>query len=118
MAWHPLGKRPYLSSRPMISQGLSSHLEDRELQMSFQHLQELEDHSKKLYKEVKRYEECVQSMHKLEHKMSSELCNSPACRDDDSSAAALKKVADDFYAFRKNYSIWGDAQRMESTYLK
>ncbi|MBT6276578.1 MAG: TRAP transporter substrate-binding protein [Chromatiales bacterium] len=32
--------------------------------------------------------------------------------------AYFKKVADDFYAFRKAYSIWGNAQRMESTYLK
>jgi TRAP-type mannitol/chloroaromatic compound transport system substrate-binding protein len=32
--------------------------------------------------------------------------------------AYFKKVADDFYGFRKNYSIWGDAQRMKSTYLK
>ena len=30
----------------------------------------------------------------------------------------FKKVAEDFYAFRKNYAIWGDAQRMKSTYLK
>ncbi|NKC12744.1 MAG: C4-dicarboxylate ABC transporter [Gammaproteobacteria bacterium] len=30
----------------------------------------------------------------------------------------FKEVADQFYAFRKNYAIWGDAQRMKSTYLK
>jgi len=32
--------------------------------------------------------------------------------------AYFKEVADNFYAFRKNYAIWGDAQRMKSTYLK
>lgn len=30
----------------------------------------------------------------------------------------FKEVAENFYAFRKNYSIWGDAQSMNSTYLK
>ena len=32
--------------------------------------------------------------------------------------AYFKEVAENFYAFRKNYAIWGDAQRMKSTYLK
>lgn len=32
--------------------------------------------------------------------------------------AYFKKVADDFYEFRKNYAIWGDAQRMKSTYIE
>ena len=32
--------------------------------------------------------------------------------------AYFKEVADNFYKFRKNYAIWGDAQRMKSTYLK
>ena len=32
--------------------------------------------------------------------------------------AYFKKVAEDFYGFRKNYAIWGDAQRMKSSYLK
>ncbi len=91
-SWNPLGKRPYLTSRPLLSQGLSSHLDDRELQMSFSHLQELEDHSKKLYKEVKRYEDCVQGMHRLEHKMASELCNSQVCKEEE----ALRKVAEDY----------------------
>jgi len=30
----------------------------------------------------------------------------------------FKKVADHFYAFRKNYSVWGDAQSLKGTYLK
>ncbi|MCB1744793.1 MAG: TRAP transporter substrate-binding protein [Gammaproteobacteria bacterium] len=30
----------------------------------------------------------------------------------------FKKVADSYFQFRKEYSVWGDAQRMESTYLK
>ncbi len=45
-------KKTHLSSRPAQSQGLASQLEDRDLMVSFVALQELEEHSKKLYKEV------------------------------------------------------------------
>ena len=65
---------------------------NRELELSFMNLQEYEDHAKKLYKEVKRYEECVLQMHKLEQKMSSEMSNSPLCHDDEE----LKKIAEDY----------------------
>jgi hypothetical protein len=54
MAWNPLGKKPFLTARPALSQGLATHLEDRELELSFVNLQEYEDHAKKLYKEVRR----------------------------------------------------------------
>ena len=30
----------------------------------------------------------------------------------------FKKIADDFYAFRKEYKVWGEAQSMQPTYLK
>ena len=32
--------------------------------------------------------------------------------------ATFKEFADSFYAFRKNYAIWGDAQSLKSTYIK
>ena len=32
--------------------------------------------------------------------------------------ALFKKVADHFYAFRKAYSVWGNAQALKATYLK
>jgi len=92
MAWNPLGKKPFLTARPALSHGLANYLEDRELELSFVNLQEYEDHAKKLYKEVKRYEECVVQMHKLEQKMSSEMSNSPLCHDDEE----LKKIAEDY----------------------
>ena len=89
MAWNPLGKKSAsLTQRPLLGQGLVDHLEDRKMEMSFTQLQELEDNAKKLYKEVKRYEECVMQMHKLEQKMSSELCNQ---ENED-----LRKMAEDY----------------------
>ena len=70
-------------SRPLLSQGLSTHVEDRELELAYVNLAELEDNTKKLYKEVQRYEDTVANMHKLEHKMSSELTNSHLCHEDE-----------------------------------
>ena len=32
--------------------------------------------------------------------------------------AEFKKIADDFYAFREQYRIWGEAQSLKPTYLK
>ena len=67
---------------------MASELEDREMQISFVRLRELEDDAKKLYKEVKRYGDTVQAMHRLEHRMASELCNSQVARQEQ----AIKKV--------------------------
>ena len=43
MAWNPLQKKPSLCVKPSLSQGLSTHMEDRELEMCFNNLQNLED---------------------------------------------------------------------------
>ena len=61
MAWNPLQKKPSLCIKPALSQGLSTHMEDRELEMCFNNLQNLEDNCKKLYKEVKRLRKNAQS---------------------------------------------------------
>ena len=71
MAWKELLKKPYLSQRPQLTQGLASHAEERDLELAFKNLRDLEDHCKKLYKEVRRHEECVNGLHRLEKKMSS-----------------------------------------------
>ena len=92
MTWNPLQKKPFLSTKPSLSQGLSSHMEDRELEMCFNNLQNLEDNCKKLYKEVKRYEECITNLHKLEQNMTSELSNSPIINEHPS----LRNVAEDY----------------------
>ena len=30
----------------------------------------------------------------------------------------FKKIADDYFNFRKEYKVWGEAQAMDATYLK
>lgn len=92
MAWNPLQKKQSLCIKPALSQGLSTHMEDRELEMCFNNLQNLEENCKKLYKEVKRYEECITNLDKLEQNMSSELSNSPLVHEH----ANLRKVAENY----------------------
>jgi TRAP-type mannitol/chloroaromatic compound transport system substrate-binding protein len=39
-------------------------------------------------------------------------------KEDSAKDPLFKKVADHFYAFRKDYSVWGKAQALKGTYLK
>jgi len=95
-AWKELLKKPYLSQKPQLTQGLADYNEDRDLSLAFKNLRDLEDHCKKLYKEVRRHEECANGLHRLERKMSSDLTNSPLCREYEDGHQDLKKVAEDY----------------------
>lgn len=66
MAWKELLKKPYLSQKPQLSNGLADHNEDRDISLAFRNLKELEDHCKKLYKEVRRHEECANGLYRFE----------------------------------------------------
>ena len=96
MAWKELLKKPYLSQKPNLTNGLASYAEDRDLELAFKNLRDLEDHCKKLYKEVRRHEECANGLHRLERKMSSDLCNSPLCREYGEDFEDLRKIAEDY----------------------
>lgn len=95
MAWKELLKKPYLSQKPQLSQGLADYNEDRDLSLAFRNLTDLEDHCKKLYKEVRRHEECANGLHRLERKMSSDLSNSPVCREYEDNED-LRKIAEGY----------------------
>ena len=95
MAWNNLLKKPYLSQRPQLTQGLATHAEERDLELAFKNLRDLEDHCKKLYKEERRHEECANGLQRLERKMSSDLSNSPLCREYEDSED-LKKIAENY----------------------
>jgi len=95
-AWKELLKKPYLSQKPQLTQGLADYNEDRDLSLAFKNLTDLEDHCKKLYKEVRRHEECANGLHRLERKMSSDLTNSPLCREYEDGHQDLKKIAEDY----------------------
>lgn len=50
MAW--ILRKSHLQTKPVLTQGLASPNEDRQLELGYQNLRQLEDVSKKLYKEV------------------------------------------------------------------
>jgi len=85
-------KKPSLCQKPALSQGTASYADDRQLELTFVKLQELEENSKKLYKEVKRSEDCLSEMHKAEERLASDLCNSLVCQED----PELKEVCDKY----------------------
>lgn len=91
MSWNPL-KKPALSQKPTLSNGLASHEDDRDLEMSYNRLQDLEESSKKLYKEVKKYEDCLSNLQKLEHKIASDLINCSVCHEKEE----LRKLAENY----------------------
>ena len=65
---------------------------------------------------MKRYEDCIQSMHKLEQKMSSELTNSPACQEEES----LRKIADDYQSvvYQMNHASGDLVQLSQKTVVE
>ena len=80
--WNPLKKQVgNLAAKPQLTQGLASHEEERKLELSYVQLQDLEDNSKKLYKEVKKYEECLTGLQRQEEKVASDLSNSTVCQE-------------------------------------
>jgi len=81
LSWNPL-KKSALCQKPALSQGLASYEDDRELEMTYVRLQEQEENTKKLYKEVKRSEDCLSCLHKAEEKLASDLVNSDICQGD------------------------------------
>jgi len=50
--------------------------EERQLEMTWVKLQQMEENTRKLYKEVKKYEECLAGVQKADEKLSSQLTNS------------------------------------------
>jgi len=93
IAWNPLKKvSGQLSAKPLLSQGLVSHEDDRELELSYVKLQDLEESTKKLYKEVKKYEECLTALQKQEEKVASDLSNSTVCQENEE----LRKLGEEY----------------------
>jgi len=93
LAWNPLKKTVgQLNTKPLLTQGLSTHEEERELELNYVRLQDLEESSKKLYKEVKKYEECLTSLQRQEEKVASDLSNSTVCQEN----PELRRLAEDY----------------------
>ena len=96
-----------LAAKPQLTQGLASHEEERKLELSYVQLQDLEENSKKLYKEVKKYEECLTGLQRQEEKVgvifktqssltpsqvASDLSNSTVCQEN----PELRRLAEEY----------------------
>ena len=90
MAW--ILRKSHLQAKPVLSQGLAHPNEDRQLELGYQNLRQLEDVSKKVYKEVRRYGDSVALLHRLEQTLASDLSNSPVCHSDET----LRQIAEEY----------------------
>lgn len=93
LPWNPLKKTAgQLAAKPLLTQGLTTHEEERSLELAYVRLQDLEESSKKLYKEVKKYEECLTNLQRQEEKVASDLSNSTVCQEN----PELRRLAEDY----------------------
>ena len=82
LPWNPLKKMTgSLNSKPMLTEGLVSPEDDRAMEITYVKLQEMEENSKKIQKEVKKYEDCLSSLQRAEDKLASDLTNSGLCEE-------------------------------------
>lgn len=78
MTWNPL-KRNYLTTRPSPAPHVLAKQDERNLEVIFQSLQSLEETSKKLHKDMKKYLENAAAVAKLEHKITTDMSSSALC---------------------------------------
>ena len=82
LPWNPLKKvTGSLNTKPMLTEGLVSTEDDRALEITYVKLQEMEENSKKIHKEVKKYEDCLSALQRAEDKLASDLTNSGLCEE-------------------------------------
>eukprot|EP00088_Acartia_fossae_P052742 TRINITY_DN5974_c0_g2_i1.p1 TRINITY_DN5974_c0_g2~~TRINITY_DN5974_c0_g2_i1.p1 ORF type:complete len:264 (+),score=51.56 TRINITY_DN5974_c0_g2_i1:36-794(+) len=96
MTWNPL-KKNCMTQKPALSQGLASYEDERTLELTYNKLQELEENTRKVYKEVKTTEECLLELHKAEDKLASDLCNSQILQEDDELKSVCNQYGDAVY---------------------
>ena len=93
LPWNPLKKvTGSLNSKPMLSEGLVSTEDDRAMEITYVKLQEMEENSKKIQKEVKKYEDCLSALQRAEDKLASDLTNSGLCEE---AGGELRLVGDE-----------------------
>jgi len=92
LPWNPLKKvNGSLNAKPLISDGMVSVDDDRNLEITYVNLQEMEENSKKIQKEVKKYEDCLTSLQRADDKLASDLSNCQLCQENDE----LRSISDE-----------------------
>ena len=81
LPWNPLKKvAGALNAKPLLSEGMVSMDEDRSLEITYVNRQEMEENSKKIQREAKKYEECLLGLQRADDKLASDLANSQLCQ--------------------------------------
>lgn len=89
MSWNPLKKLAKQPSRLSIS------LNDDALESCVPKLEQLDLDTRKLYKDSKKYEDCLLDMCKSEKKMTEDLSNSLLCQEED----RLRTLVEEWHSF-------------------
>lgn len=93
MSWNPLKRLSV--TRPTSAQSLTQGLDEQlELERHLVKLQQLDDISKKLHKDMKKSTECLAELAKHEQKLTSNLSASPLCHYD----CSLRVMAEEYYS--------------------
>lgn len=92
LPWNPLKKvAGALNAKPQLSEGMATMDDERNLEITYVNLQEMEENSKKIQKEVKKYEDCLTALQRADDKLASDLNNSPLCQDNEE----LRRLCDE-----------------------
>ncbi|KFM72854.1 Bridging integrator 3-like protein, partial [Stegodyphus mimosarum] len=90
MSWNPLRKLQRYGSKPYLVQG-----DEVVLEKHVSKLEQLENSTKKLYKDTKKYENCILEASHSEKKMTSDLSNSLLCHDEEK----LRSLVEEWHSF-------------------
>ena len=92
LPWNPLKKVAVsLNAKPKLTEGMVSMDDDRCLEITYVNLQEMEENSRKIQREVKKYEDCLLGLQRADDKLSSDLANSQLWQENES----LRRTSDD-----------------------
>ncbi|XP_021922924.1 bridging integrator 3-like isoform X1 [Zootermopsis nevadensis] len=93
MTWNPL-RRNYLSTKPSPAPLVLAKIDERNLEIVFQRLQNIEETTRRLQKDMKKYLENVASVIKSEQKITTDLSGSALCHQN----AELRKLVEDYHS--------------------
>lgn len=91
MAWNPLRRHNKPTSKPC----LASQGDDGLLEKYVVKLEELENSSKKLHKDAKKYEDIILEVTRCEKKMTTDLSNSLICQEEQQ----LREILEEWHSF-------------------
>ncbi|KAG8176892.1 hypothetical protein JTE90_000477 [Oedothorax gibbosus] len=91
MSWNPLRKLSRHGSKPHLMQ----RQDEVVLEKHVSKLEQLENTTKKLYKDAKKYEDCILDANRCEKKMTSDLSNSVICHEEEQ----LRELVEEWHSY-------------------